>query len=726
MLHTLKAGDPPQVGPFVLLGRLGAGGMGRVFLGRSPGGRLVAIKVVSGELADDDRFRQRFAQEITAMRRVGGFWTAAVVDADPLAPVPWLATEYVPGPSLAQAVHAYGPLPEHSALMLARGLAEALAAVHTAGLVHRDLKPSNVLLTADGPRVIDFGIARAVEETALTGTGQVVGTPGFASPEQAKSEPVGPPSDIFCLGLVVVYAVTGANPFGTGGSLELLYRVVHEDPDLTDVPAPLYPLVWHCLARRPEARPTPAQLLAGLRRPTADEAAGWLPPPVTRLIRDHAEGVQTQSARAVPVPVHEAVTATDPSGGAAPPDARTPVDGPPSGLTRRRLLTGIAGTTVVAAAGIAGWQLLADGDSPDGDGRKRGASAGAAAVRPGRARWTSVLGEDIVSLAVADGAVYAGGSIDDGEKGSVFALRAAGGKRRWKVPAAGSVGPLAVAGDVLYLAPYLAGSGAYALNTSDGRQRWKADGGRPGWSVQTLAVAGDTVYLGNIDVFGGSSDAVIALDAAGGKQRWSFPTDGAAVGETVVAGDTVYAAVERGGAVALAAADGELVWRFAPSGWLLWTVAVADGTVYSGATPADGVATEGMMFAVDAAGGEKRWEIPVEQGGSVFAVAGDTVYTDTAASADKGAVIAVDTASGNQRWSFPTGKPVNALAESRGTLYAGSGPSEGAGSGAVFAVDAANGSRRWKLPTARGVRDLAVTDGTLYAATGDKVIAIRT
>ncbi|MFJ3310449.1 serine/threonine-protein kinase [Streptomyces sp. NPDC086549] len=710
MLQVGGTADPQQIGPFVLLGQLGSGGMGRVFLGRSPGGRLVAIKVVSSDLAHDPRFRRRFAQEITAMRRVGGFWTAAVVDADPQAPVPWLATEYVPGPSLTQAIREHGPLPANSTRMLARGLAEALAAIHAAGLTHRDLKPSNVLLATDGPRVIDFGIARALEDTALTGTGQLIGTPGFVSPEQARCAPVGPPSDIFCLGLVLAYATTGTNPFGTGGSPELLYRVVHEDPDLTGVPAALFPLIWHCLARPPAARPTPAQLLAQLGRPTTAEAADWLPASVTRLIRSHAESIQ------------EATTA-DPPGRPAPPAASTPAAGPTAPatprLSRRHLLIGIAGTAALATAGITGWQLLNDGNSPSGKQR----TPPTAAPRPGRARWTSPLGEDAVSLAVAKGTVYAGGSIDDGQRGSVFALDAASGKQRWKTPAEGRVDPLAVAGGTVYFGPNLAGSGLFALDASSGKQRWKANGDRPGWSVDCLAVADSTVYLGNSDYFGGNSDAVIALDAASGNQRWTFPTGGNVSGGLAVANGNVYAALGRRGGVAVDAADGTPRWKFPASGWILWSLAVADGTVCFASTPSEGDTAAGTLFAVDAASGKQRWKLPVDQNG-VLAATGRTVYAATASSATSGGVVAVDTASGSQRWAFPTGKPVNALSVVRGTVYAGSGPSEGAGSGAVFAVDAASGNQRWKLPTDRGIKALAVADGMVYAATGDAVVAI--
>ena len=200
--------------------------MGRVYLGRSPGGRQVAIKVIRPELAEDADFRARFAREVSAAKKVSGIFTASVVDADLDGPVPWLATSYIAGPSLADAVATRGPLPESMVLRLAAGLAEGLSAIHAAGVVHRDLKPSNVLLADDGPRLIDFGISRSMETSALTQTGTVVGSPGFMSPEQTQGRDVGPPSDIFSLGAVLTFAATGEGPFGQGSTVALLYRVV--------------------------------------------------------------------------------------------------------------------------------------------------------------------------------------------------------------------------------------------------------------------------------------------------------------------------------------------------------------------------------------------------------------------------------------------------------------------------------------------------------------------
>jgi serine/threonine protein kinase len=277
-MQELAPGDPELIGPYRLRGRLGAGGMGRVYLGLSPGGRSVAVKVIRADLAQDAEFRARFRREVAVARTVSGLFTAPVIDADVDGPVPWLATAYVSGPSLADAVSQHGPLPAASVLALARGLAEALSAIHAAGVVHRDLKPANVLLAEDGPRVIDFGISRAVEASVLTHTGLVVGSPGFMSPEQAEGREVGPPSDIFSLGAVLAFAATGQGPFGSGSTPALVYRVVHSGPQLDLMPAEVRSLAERCLAKDPALRPTAADLLAAAAYP----AAGWLPEPVTR------------------------------------------------------------------------------------------------------------------------------------------------------------------------------------------------------------------------------------------------------------------------------------------------------------------------------------------------------------------------------------------------------------------------------------------------------------
>jgi hypothetical protein len=288
-VQALESDDPPQLGGYRLLARLGAGGMGRVYLARSRGGRRVALKVIRPELADDPDFRARFAREVASARAVSGAFTVAVLDADPEAATPWLATEYVPGPSLSAAVREHGPLPLDSVRALAAGLAEALEAIHAAGVVHRDLKPSNVLLAADGPRVIDFGISRAAEATELTRTGMVVGSPGFMSPEQIEGSAVTPATDVFSLGAVLAFAATGAGPFGEGATPALLYRVVHSEPKLEGVPGPLRGLIAACLAKEAAARPTPDGLLDRLEASEPADAGHdptqtWLPAELTGMI----------------------------------------------------------------------------------------------------------------------------------------------------------------------------------------------------------------------------------------------------------------------------------------------------------------------------------------------------------------------------------------------------------------------------------------------------------
>ena len=260
-MQPLSGGDPVQIGPYRLRGRLGAGGMGQVFLASTPAGRPVALKVVRPELSGDLEFRARFRQEIAAARRVRGLYTAELVDADPDADPPWLATAYVPGPSLQQELDSRGTLPEAEAFRLVAGVAEALQAIHAAGVVHRDLKPSNVVLGPDGPRVIDFGIARALEGAVLTRTGMTVGTPQFMAPEQLLDLPVTPMIDVFALGSLAACVVLGRHPFGGGPPAAVHYRVLHEPPDLNGCPPQLRALIEPCLAKQPADRPKPAQIL---------------------------------------------------------------------------------------------------------------------------------------------------------------------------------------------------------------------------------------------------------------------------------------------------------------------------------------------------------------------------------------------------------------------------------------------------------------------------------
>jgi hypothetical protein len=284
MMNPLQDVDPPTIGDFRLIARLGSGGMGQLYVGAGTDGSLAAVKVIRPDQAHDATFRARFRREIAAARKATGTHTARILGADPDDAQPWLATEYIPGPSLAEAVARFGPFLEPAARVLMAGLCLGLTQLHDAGLVHRDLKPGNVLLTPSGPRIIDFGVSRVFDASVLTHTGQLVGSPGFMAPEQAVgSGDAGPPADIFALGAVLCFALTGDSPFGTGLTPAVVYRVVHEPPDLDRLPSSLRTFIAACLEKDPALRPSAADVLARLG--PAEAAAGWLPAPVEADIR---------------------------------------------------------------------------------------------------------------------------------------------------------------------------------------------------------------------------------------------------------------------------------------------------------------------------------------------------------------------------------------------------------------------------------------------------------
>ena len=283
--EALRRWDPDRIGPYVILGRLGAGAMGQVYLGRSPAGRLVAVKTIKVELAEEAGFRTRFAQEVAAARKVSGVFTASVVEADSEADLPWLATAYVPAPSLSRLVRACGPLPTAAVRWLAAGCAEALVSIHRAGLVHRDLKPSNVLVAPDGPRVIDFGVARAAERIELTGAHGAVGTPAYMAPEQARdTKQASVASDVYSLGATLTYAATGHAPYAGDTAMDVLARLASEPPDLSGLPDALTDLVAACMERVPRQRPTSSAVLTTLGPFTE---ASYLPEAAMDLIREY-------------------------------------------------------------------------------------------------------------------------------------------------------------------------------------------------------------------------------------------------------------------------------------------------------------------------------------------------------------------------------------------------------------------------------------------------------
>jgi serine/threonine protein kinase/outer membrane protein assembly factor BamB len=522
----LNEWDPRSIGPYRLCAVLGAGGMGKVYLGErsTPDGtQVAAVKVVHDQFATDNRFRQRFAREIAVARAVGGPSIAALVDADPDAPVPWLATEYVEGPSLEQQV-ATAVLPEAAVLRLAAGLADALQILHAGGIVHRDLKPSNVLLGAAGPKLIDFGIARALDETAITRTGGVLGAPGFMSPEQAAGHEVGPPSDVFSLASVVVFAATGRGPFGASTTpLALLRRVIDDRPDLDGLSPQLRGIVEPCFAKEPADRPTAAELARRLADPTV-------------------------------------VLAGNRAGG--PRDTRVlPTDPPRTGVSRRGLLIG----GVIGLAATAGGILWATRSTPrpprwsvDVPGTARlsvtdgvvyllghDSTVRSIASRDGTVRWTYALQD--TNRRYSDKSLAAGGSYFIEDKPGLCAIDLATGRLRWSLK---STFLVTAARDLVV-----------ALQFDD---RWSLlgldpDTGATQWAVPSAGAQPDAAAVRSGRVFLVAQKMITALDARTGAVLWQQPRP--AQGFTWTVADAGFFLTDGRQAVGLDPASGTTRWR---------------------------------------------------------------------------------------------------------------------------------------------------------------------
>ncbi|MFD9910425.1 protein kinase, partial [Streptomyces sp. NPDC059063] len=501
MTTPLLPEDPLTLGRHRLLARLGAGGMGQVYLARSPGGRLLAVKTVHAHLADEPHFRERFRREATAARAVTGAHTAAVVDADPDAEQPWLATAYLPGVTLRQAVAETGPFTPATARSLASCLAEALTGMHAAGIVHRDLKPSNVLLTADGPRVIDFGIARATGDHArgpLTATGAMLGTPGYMAPEQVLGTEVGPATDVFALGAVLAFATTGQHPFGTGPVAVLLYRAAHEDPDLTAVPETegLRELITACLHRTPARRPTATAALTATTHP--NPPLWWRDQPLRSLI---AESTHTTSPlTASPTPLQEPTLATPTPTPTQKPAPAAPTHHRRRTLTRRSAL--LAGGGGLAA--LAGWAISTSSGRPDDTADADGLALSTGRKAPGATRWTLTLAAAGGGL---DGMLLTGTTVlvhgprpDSALGGTVHAVHATDGTSRWQQKGGSDAAPRmwGVVDDLLIAPDVLAGAADLRTgkpwpveNAWPGTTRWYAVAGR---RLVTLGAVGSTDF----------------------------------------------------------------------------------------------------------------------------------------------------------------------------------------------------------------------------------------
>ncbi|MGW9120963.1 protein kinase domain-containing protein [Streptomyces sp. NPDC055663] len=562
MLGPLREDSPRRIGPYGIRARLGAGGMGEVFLGvHDGGGDPVAVKTVRRDVAKDAGFRSRFRREITVARAVAGPHLALLLDGDADAEVPWLATGYVAGPTLSAAVRRAGAMDEAEVRMLGAGLARALAAVHAAGILHRDVKPGNVMLAADGPSLIDFGIARDSGATPLTTTSRMVGSPAFMSPEHvAGSGRVVPASDVFCLASVLCYAATGRDPFGDGPVAAVLYRVKYVEADLDDVPDALRAVLERCLVEDPAARPAAAEL-AELLDPGA--AARW-PDPVAQHIAEHGRELArvvalggpllpgytpTEMAAASTPNLHHLPTqgpgptppvAPDPHSaptqgpGLAPPAPPGTTQAPPPRRSRRTLAVALAALIVLGAAtgGILAWR--------DKSGTPGGTAGGGGPSQGGG----PAEGVGIVAGVDENGGPDASGTVPYGRD-----VRPAGWKKSWKGKFTGSPIGCAAGRDVVVCRKT---DGTYeALSAADGHRMWTLDTGEmskvAGWgptgqffmpaSATRPQVYDDTVLLA-------AGDRLHALDARTGKVRWETRSGGAhnLKSAPLVVGDLVFAA----------------------------------------------------------------------------------------------------------------------------------------------------------------------------------------
>ncbi|WP_282702583.1 serine/threonine-protein kinase [Streptomyces sp. CC219B] len=668
MVDQLTQHDPRRIGPFEVLGRLGAGGMGLVYLARSASGRRVAIKTVRTELAEDQLFRVRFTREVEAARAVSGFYTAAVVDADPRAAVPWLATAYVPAPSLEEIVNECGPLPAQAVRWLAAGVAEALQSIHGAGLVHRDLKPSNVLVVEDGPRVIDFGIASGVSNTRLTMTNVAVGTPAYMSPEQAKdSRSVTGASDVFSLGSMLVFAATGHPPFHGANPVETVFMLLREGPDLEGLPDELRPLIESCMQMEATARPNPADLQAqlaphlfGSGSDDSGTASAWLPERAVSLIEGRRNGRppakpgqagRSGGGRGAPVPPPPPHDPVVPS----PPAPAVPVGAPDTGPVR-----------------LAGAQV------PIGPG-PRVADARAAAVKapPPEAGLVASWSKPRPGVNGADSAV--GPAVPPAPAAPP---EAASGWRPWRFRMSNDVwGTPAVAGDLVYVTSFE----VHALDVGTGRRRFKTRD--VAWS---MAVADGRIHASD-------GPTLFALDCREGGDLWRLPTD-AWVYSLKAERGTVVTGTRGGGVQAWEASTGQKLWEITGAQTDFESPeagpALHDGTVY--------VWQDARLRALDARTGDERWSYPIGDAAScggvpVRVAQAPDGYVYVCAGTR---VLALDVAGGHVRWHFEA--PAAFLSPPAfvpGPAVTGGGVYLADYLGTVYALDATDGRDRWRIAT---------------------------
>ncbi|MEY9944697.1 PQQ-binding-like beta-propeller repeat protein [Kitasatospora sp. GAS1066B] len=768
-IQSLEPTDPAAVGPYRLLARLGAGGMGRVYLARSAGGRTVAVKVVRAELAEDREFRERFRREVAAARAVSGAHTAPVVDADQDGPSPWLATAYVLGPSLTEAVAGHGPLPLGSVRALGLGLARALVAIHRAGLIHRDLKPSNVLLAADGPRVIDFGIARALEGEKLTSTGVVVGSPGFMCPEQVAGAALGPAGDVFSLGSVLVFAATGAGPFEQTGEASssaaaLLYRVIHDEPSLDALPEELLPAIAACLAKDPADRPTPEELVELLDDGSTTSGPGWLPSALAAELATHAAAVLDLDAPAPPAAAdprpavpHPPTEISGPAAGATvrllagaavapvepaavePVTARTPAASRPS---RRLFLAG--GGAALLVAGGAAWALRSGGGKPA---PKPAPTASGPSAEPSTTRRPGVAPDPIWTHPIADvlnGAtpLVAGDTVYLFGVGGAAALELTSGRPRWQLPNDSEVGAAVAGGDLVY-----SGGNLVKADSLSGNPVWTyAPKSAAGMQLQpdtVLAADDQAVYAlcryqpldagGDPDPSAKTVPGVFALSAADGSVLWSQQRKPDATTDVlaVLTRDLLIYTDSLQNLVARSRKDGTQLWFATTDSKASFQPATDGDRVYCSSTghgvQAVALATQEQAWVQPPpAGSHDLWFAPpAVSGGVVYAVLGGITMTQyNATPSAPPALIAYQATSGQELWRCPL--PYECSMDTPPTVVQQTCFVSTDDNG-IFAVDTGTHKIRWtfRADVPGGVPWQFSTDGkTLVASQGTKVYAL--
>ncbi len=704
-MQELQDHDRREVGPYRVLGLLGAGGMGQVYLAAGTAGP-VAVKIVHPWLADDEEFRARFAREVAASRAVRSPWTAAVVDADVDDELPWLATEYVPGVPLDVATRSVGPLPAASVHVLAADMARALAAIHAAGLVHRDVKPGNVLMTAERPYLLDFGISRALDATQLTGTGAVIGTPAYMSPEQAEGLETGPESDLFSLAAVLVFAATGIGPFGEGTPVALLRRILVDEPDLGGLTEPVRTATARCLRREPGDRPSAEELVELLEPLPAIPRHGWLPPAVTALVPPLPAALATLTSPSA-APTSAAPTWPAPS---APAPGSSPA-APGRRISRRGLLAG-AGILGVLGAG-AGIGLSLGGREPGGEPSGPAAAAPPPPVGKPVIRWTFQAAGEVRGMTFSDGTLYASSA-----GAEVYAIDAASGQARWTFTLDGPMWvPPRVAGGVVAVHDPDA---LYALDAATGQLRWSSE-------FADVIGAGNGTVLASV-----SGQTMTAFDTSTGTPRWSYPIPDSDFPFQVLPvfdGGLVHVGMDRS-LLTFDVATGTLQ-RQLPVEGAIEELGLSDGLLYYRPDTGGGPET---FVAIDAVTGAPRWRRTTKYG-IVFpgTADGGSLFLDPAASFE-----AWDAATGEPRWAIDeyAGGPKWAMDTSRiaavgGICYIGGGELvygpdghlvEGPdGSGLTkyslnaFAAD--SGKVRWRLPIEPGPdlgAPLVAVPGTVF------------